>query len=776
MSSSSAASRDAGAPPDFECAWRSLAYRFSQSLQPWRPAAAFRDIFDALELASLGCNVSFSLPEVSEVSRARSEAELPHATTALYVDPNAGNDANPGTEAAPLQHVAVAVRLARGLASPATVVLRAGVHRLAETLELNAADSGLTIAAFPGESPVVSGGAPIAPTWRPFNVSGNASFVVLNGTNNMYAQWPDEKVPPTIFNRSATVSPQACEALCVADSACKSFIWHDPATYAPPYASICFHRTDSVWSPVDEVGIWSGFKESDAPNVWVADGAAAGVPDAWRSGDVSYVPSLFYSADGGESPRRATRARFPNADPELAIFPEGWSLAGQYQPGVLDMNSTITTVPLPQNYPGPGGNFSPTMFTNWYSGLGASCSRFTPPASVWCQPLGRTGGATYFIRSPAGFVYSSTALPHSPYASDIVASGARFNWFRQAHWYTQSAVISGNTATNSTLTFGYGAFHGCEGAEVGEGWFIEQVLEELDAPNEFIFDAASDRLFYFHNATQGTPPPPAWTWEVPLLPTLVRISGTASAPAADITLSGLTFTAAASSLMMPHDTPSGGDWAVARVGAVQLEGSVNVSISSCLFSRVDGNAVVLSGFNRNASIDRTEFVFIGETAILSVGNADGADATAGDQPWGTRVTGCLCHEIGHFQKQASCYFQALTSGSLISDSIFFNGPRAMVSDAVEAQRLPTPLTLPPFSLFPSPSSDKFQRRNAWTCRLVRRDAHTDLEFVPGVSRSRPHEQVCISAQLLQVRRPSVISLTVHYHHHSSLDSFSAGID
>jgi hypothetical protein len=34
-----------------------------------------------------------------------------------------------------------------------------------------------------------------------------------------------------------------------------------------------------------------------------------------------------------------------------------------------------------------------------------------------------------------------------------------------------------------------------------------QVREELDRPREFFLDRKSKTLYYFHNATAGTPPP-----------------------------------------------------------------------------------------------------------------------------------------------------------------------------------------------------------------------------------------------------------------------------
>jgi hypothetical protein len=108
--------------------------------------------------------------------------------------------------------------------------------------------------------------------------------------------------------------------------------------------------------------------------------------------------------------------------------------------------------------------------------------------------------------------------------------------------------------------------HSCAhaGDADGEDWYIDHVKEELDAPREFYFEAATQQLWYVHNASMGTPPPTNWTWEVPMLPVLINISGSKSAPVINVSVSGIKFTGAAASFMMPHGIPSGGDWGLVR--------------------------------------------------------------------------------------------------------------------------------------------------------------------------------------------------------------------
>lgn len=63
-------------------------------------------------------------------------------------------------------------------------------------------------------------------------------------------------------------------------------------------------------------------------------------------------------------------------------------------------------------------------------------------------------------------------------------------------------------------------------------------------------------------------------------------------------------------------------------GFLQIEGAENVLIEGCLFERIDGNGVMISGYNRNTSIIDNEFHLVGEngapaiiTAWLALSNA-----------------------------------------------------------------------------------------------------------------------------------------------------------
>jgi len=122
--------------------------------------------------------------------------------------------------------------------------------------------------------------------------------------------------------------------------------------------------------------------------------------------------------------------------------------------------------------------------------------------------------------------------------------------------------------------------------------------------------------------------------------------------------------------------PSGGDWALYKGAAVHIQGARDVLVANCTFARLDGNALMLSGFTRDVRVARNEFVWLGDGAMATWGDTDDWDATAGNQPRHTIVEENFVHEIGLYQKQSSGWGQAKASQSVIRNNIMFNVPRS----------------------------------------------------------------------------------------------------
>lgn len=82
----------------------------------------------------------------------------------FFVAPH-GNDQNEGSRGKPFATVHRAQQAARAAPKPVTVILRGGTYFLREPLVFNAADADSTWEAFPGETPILSGGVLIT-GWR----------------------------------------------------------------------------------------------------------------------------------------------------------------------------------------------------------------------------------------------------------------------------------------------------------------------------------------------------------------------------------------------------------------------------------------------------------------------------------------------------------------------------------------------------------------------------------------------------------------------------------
>ena len=440
---------------------------------------------------------------------------------------------------------------------------------------------------------------------------------------------------------------------------------------------------------------WAPHNVTGGMNVYVADVPAS----------VS-VPTPFAGLRvAGE---RATRARWPNADPEYDLFPKGWhdsSADGRWLPPRAGFAPADDVVIASPNRSDEGPCASVDGYCFYTTGVGGACAShgFEPPAGYWCHSS-PPRGAEYTVAFPSGLRPGAAAFDGRRWASwrpnETLVSA-----FRQGHWFTYAFLVDAYDAATRTLNWTRGGFQGGEGVPASAGgaeeWFVENVFDELDAPGEYYYDDAARRLFYFYNGT-GAPPAELGFEAVGALEQLITLAGddggADGGAARDVALRGLVFTGASATQLAPHGLPSdgGGDWALARRAAVHLLGNVSrCTVARCLFSRVDGNALMVSGRARGVEIVGNEFHLVGESAIVQWGRTRdfndgggggapprnlpagvGPDARGGDHPVGTRVIANFVHEIGHNQKQVSCFFQAQSERTTLSRNLCFNGPRA----------------------------------------------------------------------------------------------------
>ena len=667
----------------FDCSMRALAVEFAASINPSLSASALAGVAAALDGSpekTPGCNVS--VPAALAASRARpalAGPPLPPQSGAgtFFVDYVRGSDGASGTQAQPFKTVARGLAATRAGGGGGALILRAGTHYLASALALTAADSGLTLQAFPGEAAWLSAGTPLAGVaWQPYNASaGNGSWTVLTDQNAVYGA--TEGANFHLFG--LTPDAPTCQRACAADFAngtgrCTIFTWHDKNQGS--YALNCWFRYDGVWSPQPESGHVSGHF-SAPPNVWVADlSGFAGL---------AAVHGLRDAAG-----KRLVRARYPNADPELG-FGSGLSATSWTAP-----QATHAVQPAVQFRPLEPHRNSSYSFEYYQGGYGGICAvpgfGFFESAGTqyWCGNQTEGGGA-FTWRTPYGMQVSRSTLPHLPYANP---DGAVVQAWHPARWASRMYLLDGNSvdwdaaAGTANISFVAGGFQDARGSDNAGNFYIENVMEELDAPSEWFFNETTKQLFLFYNASAGTPPPADGSIVALAAGAtgLIAAVGSAAAPVRGLAIKSLGLRDAAYVYFLPHSIPSGGDWALSRTAALLLDGTEGTVVDGCLFERVDGTALMLSGYNRNAQISNNDFSWIGGSAMVAWGRTtgdatgeDGFDGTNGDQPRYTVIANNVGRELGIWEKQSSLLMQAKTSDSLVIGNIGYNGPRAGIN-------------------------------------------------------------------------------------------------
>ena len=416
---------------------------------------------------------------------------------------------------------------------------------------------------------------------------------------------------------------------------------------------------------------WRAVNVSPPSNLWSADLSALGVSSA---------PGLRLNGE------RLVRARFPNNDsPERTGFGACFSAPSwtpQRTPALPEVDVVVNASVLSRN----------DTLTSWQlfaMGIGGTCNNFVPAAGFWCSA---SSGGQGVYEVPAAVQVTPAQLPRAPYANP---AGMLVQTWRPGRWSSWTFEVGAQTphfngtANVTSFDFARGGFQGSRGEKQGDCVYVENVFEELDSPGEFFFNESTHTLFLWHNASSGVAPPSDGSLAVTATRWLLNVSGTMEAPVADVSVIGLGLRDTRDTQLDNHSMPSSGDWALPRSAALLLEGTVNATVSGCVFERVDGNALLLSGFNRGARVEANEFAWLGASAVIVWGNARsddprlppnmGYDGSAGDQPRGSLIAHNVMREGGVFVKQSSAFVTFVASENAFVENLVWNGPRAHVN-------------------------------------------------------------------------------------------------
>ena len=216
-------------------------------------------------------------------------------------------------------------------------------------------------------------------------------------------------------------------------------------------------------------------------------------------------------------------------------------------------------------------------------------------------------------------------------------------------------------------------------------FFVENIKEELDAPNEWYLDTSAGKLYFKGNNTEAMLSGAAnanteFVYSRRNFTTLVHIQGGKQNPVTDVAFEGITFAHSEPTVMRQYMIPSCGDWAIYKGGAVYIEGgSERLRFDSNTFGPLGGNALFAHGYMKDSNITNNEFKWVGDSAIAFLGRAALHDATGGFYPQDNIVMNNHAHETGIFDIESSFFFEAISGHNQVVNNVMYNGPRAAIN-------------------------------------------------------------------------------------------------
>jgi len=225
---------------------------------------------------------------------------------------------------------------------------------------------------------------------------------------------------------------------------------------------------------------------------------------------------------------------------------------------------------------------------------------------------------------------------------------------------------------------------------------VENILEELDVPGEWYYDAETATLYYYPFADEDVN---KLCFESPQLKSLIDVHGSEAEPVRDIIIEGIDLTQTVRTFMEEYEPLLRSDWTIYRGGAVFVEGAENLIIKNCNLFNVGGNGLFFSKYNRDCEISGSHLYNIGASAICFVGSpeavrspsfeySESVKSTDMDRAEGPRTNNypafCrvhdnLIHHIGLYEKQITGVELSMCRAITISHNTIYDTPRAGVN-------------------------------------------------------------------------------------------------
>ncbi|WP_346316339.1 PDZ domain-containing protein [Chitinophaga sp. YIM B06452] len=366
-------------------------------------------------------------------------------------------------------------------------------------------------------------------------------------------------------------------------------------------------------------------------------------------------------------------------------------------------NSSMNSVLFIMGYPGENAVISGArpLKVKWEAQDVGIFSASIPGSVTAMDRLYMNGQTQILARYPN---YDSAARFYHGTSADALAPERIKNWkhpeggivhaLHRAEWGGYHYRITGVDAAGNVILEG-GWQNNRQMGLHAQHRFVENIREELDAPQEWFFDAAQHTLYYKPQSGQQ----PAADIAYASLTELIVIKGSEKEPVRQVILNNLQFTGNARTFMLTKEPLLRSDWTIYRGGALLVEGAEYCYVSNCFFNEVGGNAVFVNNYNRYVSIDSCHIYKAGASGIAFVGNPAAVrspafeyneavpytqmDLTKGpkgnDYPKQCKATDNLIQYTGETEKQSAGVQISMASHINIAYNTIHDLPRAGIN-------------------------------------------------------------------------------------------------
>ncbi len=326
------------------------------------------------------------------------------------------------------------------------------------------------------------------------------------------------------------------------------------------------------------------------------------------------------------------------------------------------------------------------------------------PAGTDFSTLYVNGEAQIRARYPN---FDASIKPFGGYAADCLSperikrwknpAGGFFHVLTRSRWGGFHFEIAGKRSEGEVELRGGKQNNRPENGQHGSYRFVENIFEELDAPQEWYLDRESSTLYYYPD--KGLDLGKARV-EFAALESLIELRGSEKEPVSHVTLKGFTLTRTSPTFLKNAEPLLRSDWTIYRGAAVLFEGTQHCELLDCELTQLGGNAVFFTGYNKASAVEGCHIHDVGANGICFVGSTTAVrngkfvpygprvglaemDRTPGPQnnnyPQHCRAADNLIHNVGTLEKQVAGIQISVSAFLDILHNSVYNVPRAGIN-------------------------------------------------------------------------------------------------